>query len=68
MKFPTVYWIEGDILPKELVDLTMEQDEETKIEHFIIQDVINDMDDKKDWRRMPMKIASLVKQYMILPL
>ena len=46
----------------------MEQDEETKIEHFIIQDVINDMDDKEDWRRMSMKIASLVKQYMILPL
>ena len=46
----------------------MEQDEETKIEHFIIQDVINDMDDKEDWRRMPMKIVSLVKQHMILPL
>ena len=46
----------------------MEQDEETKIEHFIIQDVINDMDDKEDWRRMSMKIASLVKQHMILPL
>ena len=32
---------------KELVDLIMEQEEETKIEHFVVQDVINDMDDKE---------------------
>ena len=39
-------WIECGIRLKELVDLTMEQDEETENEHFIVQD--NDMDDKEE--------------------
>ena len=39
-------WSECGIRLKELVDLTMEQDEETENEHFIVQD--NDMDDKEE--------------------
>ena len=42
-------WSEGDILPQELVDLTVEQEgDDTEDEHFIIQDVIDDTDEEED--------------------